>query len=77
MSHDSRPAPSLGKPSKLLQLQACDNPSALAVAWTGMQPELKKAPAEVRAGLTSCKDQQKEKLAGPGSLGDIGDDVPF
>ncbi len=66
--------------SKLLQLQACDNSSALAVAWSGMQPELKKAPDEVRFGLTSCKDQQKAKLAGQGSLGDsgdIGDDVPF
>ncbi len=66
--------------SKMLQLQACENPSALAVAWTGMQPELKKAPAEVRAGLTWMKDQQKDKLAGQGSLGDsgnIGDDVPF
>ena len=65
---------------KLLQLTACENSSALAVAWTGMQPELKKAPAEVRAGLTSCKDQQKEKLAGQGSLPDLGDpgaDVPF
>ena len=66
--------------SKLLQLQACDNSSALAVAWSGMQPELKKAPAEIRAALASCKDQQKAKLAGQGSLGDsgnIGDDVPF
>lgn len=65
---------------KLLQLQSCENSSALAVAWSGMQPELKKAPDEVRFGLTSCKDQQKAKLAGQGSLGDsgdIGDDVPF
>ncbi len=63
--------------SKLLQIQATDNSSALAVAWTGMQPELKKAPADIRAALTSMKDQQKAKLAGQGSLGDIGDDVPF
>ena len=61
-------------------LQSTETSSALAVAWSGMQPELKKAPAEVRAGLTSCKDQQKAKLAGQGTLGDsgdIGDDVPF
>ncbi len=66
--------------SKLLQLQACDNSSALAVAWSGMQPELKKAPADIRAALSSAKDQAKAKLAGQGSLGDsgdIGDDVPF
>ena len=66
--------------SKLLQIQATDNSSALAVAWSGMQPELKKAPADIRAALTSMKDQQKEKLAGQGSLPDmgaVGDDVPF
>lgn len=67
---------------KLLQLQSCKTSSALAEAWSGMQPELKKAPAEVRAGLTSCKDQQKAKMTeggGPesGDGGDIGDDVPF
>jgi hypothetical protein len=65
---------------KLLQLQSCDTSSALAVAWSGMQPELKKAPAEVRAGLTSCKDQQKDKLTGTAGMegdGNIGDDVPF
>lgn len=73
--------------SKMLQLQACKTSSALVEAWSGMQPELKKAPAEVRAGLASCKDQQKAKLAaltdagragGEGDdSGDIGDDVPF
>lgn len=62
---------------KLLQLQATENSSALAEAWSGMQPELKKAPAEVRAGLTSCKDQQKAKFTEGGGSGDIGDDVPF
>ena len=66
--------------SKMLQLQACETSSALAVAWSGMQPELKKAPDEVRFGLTSAKDQKKVTLAGQGSLPDMGDpddDVPF
>ncbi len=66
--------------SKMLQLQACKTSSALAVAWSGMQPELKKAPDEVRFGITSAKDQAKAKLAGQGSLPDLGapaDDVPF
>ncbi len=64
---------------KLLQLQSCETSSALAVAWSGMQPELKKAPDEVRFGLTSCKDQQKLKFTEPmhPDGGDIGDDVPF
>lgn len=66
--------------SKMLQMQACENESALAVAWVGMQPELKKAPPDIRLGLTSAKDQRKASLAGQASLGEggnIGDDVPF
>lgn len=63
--------------SKMLQLQACKTSSALVEAWSGMQPELKKAPAEVRAGLASCKDQQKAKFTEGGGDGNIGDDVPF
>jgi hypothetical protein len=57
--------------SKLLQLTACEDSAALAIAWTGMQPELKKAPDEVRFGLTSAKDQKKASFTegGPDDQG--------
>lgn len=65
--------------SKLLQLQGCESQQQLIDCWNGMQPELKKAPAEVRAGLTSAKDQRKAKFTEGGTLPDgvAGDDVPF
>lgn len=65
---------------KLLQLQGCETEEQLINCWKGMQTELKKAPAEVRAGITSAKDQQKAKLTpetGLPDLGDPGADVPF
>lgn len=65
--------------SKLLQVQGCESQQQLIDCWNGLQPELKKAPAEVRAGLTSAKDQRKAKFTEGGlpGTGDPDSDVPF
>lgn len=67
----------------MLQIQGCESEQALVQLWTGMQPELKQAPDEVRFGLTALKDSEKEKWSrdvgidvGP-DKGAAGDDVPF
>lgn len=64
---------------KQLQLEGCADEAALILAWNGMQPELKKADAGIRARLTAVKEKQKQRwqAAGLPDLGDPGADVPF
>lgn len=60
---------------KALQIMGCETIDALTLAWSGMQPELKKAPSDIRVKLTENKDARKTALAA--KAGAIGDDVPF
>lgn len=61
--------------AKTLQLMGAESLDALGKTWNGMQPDLKKAPADIRTKLTENKDLYKAKLTE--KAGAIGDDVPF
>ena len=64
---------------KQLQLEGCEGAAALANCWAGMQPELKKADAGIRARLTAVKEKQKQRWATVAQEGGIDPDadVPF
>ncbi len=62
---------------KTLQLLGTDTLEALGLAWNGMQPELKKAPDDIRTKLIENKDAHKTKLGTAASNGEPGADVPF
>ena len=61
-----------------LQMQGCDDEAALIKCWTGMQPELRNAPEDIKVALTALKDQQKNRHAEAKETGiDVDKDVPF
>ncbi len=61
-----------------LQMQGCEDEAALVKCWTGMQPELKKAPVEIRSMLTEVKEAEKQRWTEVKESGiDVDKDVPF